>query len=215
MKFNLKSEWFPILLIVLLIGAGFYFYSVFPDEVPIHWNAQGEVDNYGSKFMGAFFAPLIAIGVYLLFVALPLIDPKKERYTQFKKTYHLFKNLIIAYLVYIFFVSSLNIVGFNVPIELAIPIGVGVLFMILGNYMGKIKPNWFLGIRTPWTLSSEEVWNATHRFSGKIFVGGGLIIATLGFWPVYMRMPVIFAVVIAIVVITTLYSYLAYRKKKD
>jgi len=215
MKFKLKTEWFPLLMILILFVAGFYFYSVFPEQVPVHWNAQGVVDNYGSKFVGAFLAPLLAVGVYLLFVALPLIDPKKDRYKDFSKTYHLFKNLILMYLVYIFFISSLNAVGVNIPVEFAIPVGVGVLFVLLGNYMGKIKPNWFMGIRTPWTLSSEDVWNKTHRFGGKVFVVGGLVIASLGFWPVFMRIPVLMIVVLAVVILTVIYSYIVYKKKKD
>ncbi|MBT7006936.1 SdpI family protein [Candidatus Falkowbacteria bacterium] len=215
MKFSLRNEWLPLLMILVLIVAGFYFHSIFPDQVPIHWNAEGEIDNYGSKFIGAFLAPLIAIGVYLLFVSLPLIDPKKDRYKDFSKTYHLFKTLIIGYLLYIFFISSFNAIGYNIPVEFAIPVGVGVLFILLGNYMGKIKPNWFMGIRTPWTLSSEEVWNKTHRFSGKIFVLGGIIISSLGFWPVYLRMPILMIVILLVVISTVVYSYLIYRKKKD
>jgi len=213
-KPTIKTEILPILLVVLAIIASFYFYANFPEQVPIHWNVAGEVDNYGSKAIGAFLFPGIILGMYLLFLILPFIDPKKDRYKEFSKVYHIFKNIIILFMIAIYFISSSNSLGYSISIELWIPILVGLLFIIMGSYMPKIKPNWFIGIRTPWTLSSEEVWNKTHRFGGKIFVVGGLLMAPMGFLPVTWRLPLFFIIIALIILGTVVYSYLAYLQDK-
>jgi len=213
-KPSLKTEILPILLILLAVIASFYFYSNFPQKVPIHWNISGEPDNWGSKTVAAFLFPGIMIGMYLLFLALPLLDPKRERYAQFRKVYHVFKDILILFMVAIYFISSLSSVGYNISIELWIPFLVGLLFIVLGNYMGKIKPNWFMGIRTPWTLSSEEVWNKTHRLGGKIFILGGILMASMGFLPIVWRMPLFFIIIALMVFGTFVYSYLAYLQEK-
>jgi len=213
-KPTIKTEILPILLVLSAILSSFYFYANFPEQVPTHWNIYGEVDHYGSKLMGAFLFPVIMIGVYLLFLFLPFLDPKKERYGEFKKIYHFFKFYILFFLVSIYFVTGFNSVGYNISVGLWIPALVGLLFVIIGNYMGKIKPNWFMGIRTPWTLSSEEVWNKTHRFGGKIFIVSGFLMAMMNFYPINFRLPIFIITIIAMVFGTFLYSYILYIKEK-
>ena len=199
-------------LLVAVISS-FYFYANFPDRVPTHWNFAGEVDAWGSR-LSAFIIPVVVIGVYLLFLALPYLDPKKEKYDQFKKVYHVFKVIIIAFMVLLYFLTSLNGLGYNVPIGALMPIIIGVMFVILGNYMSKLKSNWFIGIRTPWTLSSEEVWNKTHRFGGKMFILGGFLMAIQVFLPLAFRLP-IFILTIALLTVGTFgYSYYIYRQEK-
>ena len=178
-KSTIKTELLPIIIILAAVISSFYFYSNFPDKVPIHWNVAGEVDRYGSRTIGAFLFPAIILGMYLMFLGIPYIDPKKERYTQFKRVYHVFKNLLIVFMTAMYFITSFNALGYDISVATWIPLMVGALFVFLGNYMSKLKPNWFMGIRTPWTLSSEEVWNKTHRLGGKVFIGGGVILMTM------------------------------------
>lgn len=192
----------------------FYFYYNFPEQVATHWNIAGEPDNWSSKLSGAFVFPLIVLGMYLLFFILPYLDPRKNRYDQFRKIYHFFKGIMIFFMVFIFALMGFSNLDYNINIELWMPITIGVLFMLIGNYMGKIKPNWFLGIKTPWTLSNEEVWNRTHRFSGRMFILSGFLMILTGFSPVSLKLP-LFIVAIAIIILGTMgYSYLAYRKEE-
>ncbi|MFH1522193.1 MAG: SdpI family protein [Patescibacteria group bacterium] len=213
-KPTIKTEILPIVLILLAVVVSFYFYSNFPERVPIHWNIAGQPDNWGSRTMAAFLFPGIMIGMYFLFLFLPYMDPKKERYQQFRKVYHVFKGILLFFMVAIYFISSLNALGYNISVELWVPVLVGMLFIILGNYMGKIKPNWFMGIRTPWTLSSEDVWNKTHRFGGKMFILGGVLMSLMYFIPVSLRMW-LFGIILAIILLGTVgYSYFLFLKEK-
>ena len=209
-----KTEIWSIILISIAVTASFYFYAHFPEQVPIHWNMAGEVDNYGSRATAAFLFPAIVLGMYLLFIVLPYIDPKKERYAQFRKVYHVFKTFIIFFMVAIYFVASLNALGYKIPVGLWTPALVGLLFIIIGNYMSKIKSNWFIGIRTPWTLSSEEVWNKTHRLGGKVFILGGALMISMYFLPIKLRWPLFVVIIIIILLGTIGYSYWLFRKEE-
>lgn len=190
-----KSEIISIALLAIAIAASFYFYNNFPEKVPIHWNIKGTPDNWASREAGAFLFPALITGMYFMFLFLPFLDPKKDRYAQFCKAYHIFKTIIIFAMVLIYFVASFNALGYTVAVELWTPLIIGFLFIVLGNYFGKIKPNWFIGIRTPWTLSSEEVWNKTHRTGGKIFIFGGILMLLTPFIPSKYQ-PVLFIAMI-------------------
>ncbi|MFA4942004.1 MAG: SdpI family protein [Patescibacteria group bacterium] len=212
-KPTLKTEILPFLAMALVAVSSFYFYSHFPDRVPTHWGISGEIDGWGSRNT-AFIIPAVIVGMYFMFLLLPFVDPKKERYEQFKKPYHVFKNFLIIFMAIIYFVTSFAGLGYDLPVGIIIPVMIGILFVIIGNYMAKIKMNWFFGIKTPWTLSSEEVWNKTHRFGGKMFVLGGILIAINSFLPLSFRLPVFIFTVIMLSFGTMGYSYLVYLKEK-
>lgn len=214
-KPSLKSEIIPLLLIIFTIAASFYFYANFPDRVPMHWNFNGQVDGWGSKITGAFVLPIVILVMYIMFLLIPYLDPKKDRYEQFVKVYHLFKDYIIAFMVLVYFITGLAGLGYNMPVGLIIPIGVGILLILIGNYMAKIKMNWFMGIRTPWTLSSEEVWNKTHRMGGKIFILGGILIILSGIAPLSWRLPIFILTMILLLFGTIGYSYWVYRQENN
>ncbi len=212
-KPTFKSEVLPVVLILISIIASFYFYAYFPPIVVTHWNFVGQPDGWSSAGFAAFFLPILLIGMYFLFLAIPYLDPKKDRYEQFRKPYHIFKAIIIAVMIIIYFIASLNGIGYPLNVSLWVPSIIGLLFIVMGNYMSKIKSNWFIGIRTPWTLSSEEVWNKTHRLGGKIFIAGGLLMLTQGFLPSSWRLPVLIFIILLLTVGTFGYSYLAYLKE--
>lgn len=214
LKPNFKTEFFPLLLIVLAITSSFYFYSVFPDTVPTHWNFNGEPDQWSSKAVGAFLFPGIILGIYVLFLLLPIIDPKKERYNEFRKTYHIFKTIIISVLSLLYLATSLSTAGLiEISITFFTLFLIGFMFILIGNYMSKLKPNWFMGIRTPWTLSSEEVWNKTHRLGGKVFIISGIIMMAMQFMPKFLVMPLFILMVIAMSIGTMGYSYFVYKNE--
>jgi len=204
----------PILLIIFSLISSFYFLQQMPEKIPTHWNFKGEIDNWGNSSAHVLTINLVMLGIYLLFLLVPCIDPHKERYEQFQKIYHIFKNIIILFFALIFFLTNLNGIGYNININIYIPLMVGLLFIIIGNYMAKIKTNWFIGIRNPWTLSSEEAWNETHRIGSKLFIVSGILIALEGFLAIKYRI-FVFGLVIAIILIgTSLSSYLIYLKTK-
>lgn len=214
MKFTFKTEIIPILIILISVALGFYFYSVFPDTVPVHWGPSGQVDRWGGKFEGAWLMPLVAIGMYILFIFIPSLDPKKEKYQQFAKVYFLFRLLILLMMLVIYLIASFNTLGYNVRVEVWIPVAIGLMFIILGNYMGKIKANWFMGIRTPWTLSSDEVWNKTHRLGGKLFMIFGVLLLITPLLPYSNIFATLVLPAIAVSLITIVYSYILYKKEK-
>ncbi len=213
-KPTIKTEFTSLFLIVLALVSSWYFYNNLPERIPVHWNFAGQVDGYGSGKIQSIVFPLLIVGMYILFLLIPYLDPKKERYEQFSKIYHIFKNLFLALIIIIYFIVGLNGLGYNLPVGLIIPVLIGILFIIIGNYMGKIKMNWFMGIRTPWTLSSEEVWNKTHRFGGKMFILAGLLMVAEIFLPTSWKLPV-FIIMITILLLGTIgYSYFAYLQEK-
>ena len=210
---TLKTEIIPLLLIVVSLIASVYFYLNFPERVPDHWNIKGEVDGYCSKGSGAFFLPIIYIGFYPLMLFIPMIDPKKERYEQFRKPYHMIKNSVIVFMTIIYFYTGLAGLGYHLfSINIILSLGLGILFIVIGNYMGKVKSNWFCGIRTPWTLSNEEVWNKTHRLGGKVFVIMGLIMLSGMFLPVEIFFIIVIISAIFGSLIPVVYSYWLYRR---
>jgi len=214
MKFKLKYEIFPLLAILATIVFAFYFYANAPRQVPTHWNIHGQVDDYSSKAFAAIFFPALILGMYFLFWLLPKIDPKRERYAKFARVYGLFRTAIVLFFVLMFFASSLAALGYNINISRIVPAGVGLLLILLGNYMGKIKSNWFVGIRTPWTLSSETVWQKTHRLGGWLFVFAGLYMLAGVFWSILWGQGTIFVIIIIIALMPIVYSYLLYKKEK-
>jgi uncharacterized membrane protein len=213
-KPSFKTEFIPLSLIIISTIASFYFYFNFPDQVAIHWNMSGQPDNWSSKGFAAFFFPFFILGLYLMLLFLPKVDPKKEKYKQFGKVYNIFKNIFILFMMSIYFLTSFNSLGYNVPIEIYMPVLSGILFIIIGNYMGKIKINWFLGIRTPWTLSSETVWNQTHRVGGKIFMLVGFILSLMHWWPENLQVLIFISIALIVFFGTFVYSYFLYKKEE-
>ena len=203
-----------IAMLAISVVLSIYFYQIFPAVVPTHWGISGQVNGWSPRWIGAFLLPAILFVLYFLFDLLPKIDPKKENYADFKKVYSFFKTAIMAVLFGVYIVASLNAVGVMVSVDFWIPLLVGLLFIALGNYFAKIRNNYFVGIRTPWTLGNEEVWNKTHRLGGKMFVIGGLAMMITGFVPVALRFPLLIIIVAMISVVPIIYSYILYRKTK-
>ncbi len=145
-----------------------------PAQIPVHWGLSGQVDRYGGKVEGLLVPPLMALGIYLLLLVAPRIDPGRKSYSLFAASYTTIRLVIVTFLAGLYGVTHLALRGYPVDVSTLVPLGVGGLFVVLGNLMGKLRPNWFVGIRTPWTLSSKEAWVKTHRLGGWLFIVTGL-----------------------------------------
>lgn len=208
-----KSEILVLGVILLSFILGVYFYAQMPEEIASHWNAQGQVNGYMSKFWGLFLMPLLSVGLFLLFVLIPRIDPLKSNIVKFRKYYDRFIVLVIGFLFYIYLLTLFWNLGVTFSLISSLMPAFAVLFYYCGVLTENAKRNWFIGIRTPWTISSERVWDKTNKMGGKLFKACG-VIALLG---VFFPNHVIFFVIVPIisaVAYTFVYSYFEYGKKK-
>jgi len=207
-----KSELtvFAIILLSFLIGACFY--SRMPEQMASHWNARGQVDGYMAKFWGLFLMPLILAGLGLLFFAIPRIDPLRANIEQFRRYYDAFIIIVLVFMLFVYLQVILWNLGIKISPNLVIPIGLGLLFFYSGILCENAKRNWFVGIRTPWTLSSDEVWEKTHRIGGKLFKVAGAVAIVGVLFPPYAVFFVIVPVLL-VAVFTIIYSYLEYERR--
>jgi len=199
-----------LIFIAIAVAAAAYLYPTLPEQIPTHWNLQGEVDDYTSKPWGVLLLPLSAIFTFVLMKVIPVISPRGFRTEQFADVINILMVALVGFMSGVTLLVLLEASGKNVHINEMIFAGVGLLFIVMGNYLGKVRKNFFIGIRTPWTLASDEVWNRTHRVGGKIFV----LIGFFMFLNAFFRFPeswlvgaIVFAALIPVV-----YSYLLYRK---
>lgn len=212
-KRSLKTEWFPILLLLIAIGFSVWSYKLLPEMVATHWNIQGQVDAWGSKKFNNLFFPGLLIAMYFLFNIIPNFDPKKERYAEFANVYLMMRNAILCVLTIVFGSTILFNLGYPLNISAIVGGVIGILFLLIGNYFGKLKLNYFVGFRTPWTLSSENVWNKTHRVGGKAFIILGLIIA-ISPWLKPVTALIAMSIGFALMIGVGVYSYVLFKKEK-
>lgn len=199
-------------LVLLSFILSIYFYPQVPDQMATHWDSQGEVNGYMSKFWGSFFMPLLITGLVILFLVIPKIDPRKENIEMFRKHYEGFRLILILFLVMVHLHILLWNTGTQISPNAVIPLGMGLLFYYAGVLTENAEQNWFIGIRTPWTLSSEKVWKRTNRLGGKLFRIAGITAFSGVFFPEYAIYFILVPAVI-VVVITVVYSYLEYKKE--
>ncbi len=209
-----KSKTIILGIIILSFIIGAYFYPQMPDRVASHWNVQGEVDGYMSKFWGLFLMPIVSIGLLLLFILIPKIDPLKENIEKFRKYFDDFMVLMIVFLFYIYVLTLVWNVGLRFDMGQAIIPAIGSLFYYVGILLTNTKRNWFIGIKTPWTLSSDRVWEETHKVGGKLFKLAG-IITILGLFFLKWLLWFVVVPVILFAVCTFIYSYFVYQKELE
>ena len=212
MQTSFKKEW-PLLLLVAVpfayLGA---IWNDLPEQVPLHWNLQGEIDRWGSRSELWLIPVVTTLLIYLLLLIIPMIDPKK-RLAEMGAKYARLKLLMVAAM------SALAVVILHMthrggPVSATpVLVVVGLLITVLGNYMKTVRPNYFIGIRTPWTLESPEVWNKTHQLAGKLwFLGGLLIVAVALFLKGAAQFGLVLGIALAITLIPLVYSFLVYRR---
>jgi len=212
-----KVEIAVLAIILISFAIGIYLYTQVPESLASHWNEKGQVNAYMPKFWGLFLMPIISVALFLLFIAIPKIDPLKQNIAKFRKHFDRFVILVMLFLFYIYLLTIFWNLGFSFNLIRALVPAFAILIYYVGVLLENTKRNWFIGIRTPWTMSSDKVWEKTHKLGGKLFkiTGGvslfGIVFAGFAF---YLIVLLIFAVVIYVVA----YSYFEfkkqYRKKK-
>jgi uncharacterized membrane protein len=201
----------------MIVGAtlaGLLLWNRLPDQMASHWNVNDQVNGYMRKFWGVFMLPLITLGMFVLFLVIPAIDPLKANIAQFREAFNLFIVLMVAFMVYIHGLTlawNLGYTGFKMSGAM-LP-ALGLLFIFIGFMLRQAKRNFFIGIRTPWTLSSDRVWEETHRLgavlfmiSGALAFIGGLFGGTTAFW--LMFIPIMGSTLFLLV-----YSYVLYQRE--
>ena len=198
-------------VIALSILGTIFIYPSLPEQIPIHWNLQGEVDNYGGK-VSAFLTALLPLIIAVLLIVIPRVDPRRDSYKKHQKAYEIVVNVLLIFFVLIHWATMLAALGYEINIGLFIGIVVGILFIVIGNYMGQIRHNYTFGIRTPWTLANEQVWVKTHRLGKWVFIISGVLFIING---IVANTIVFIASIIYLIgslLYLTLYSYLEFRK---
>jgi immunity protein, SdpI family len=205
---------------VLMLAAMFLWAAIgwngAPDRFPVHWGLSGEVDRFGGRAEGMLGAPILGLVLYLVLLFLPRIDPGRANYENFRAAYATVRVALVAMIAGVYGVMQ-HAARSGAPggVASAVPFILGGLFLVLGNILGKVRPNWFVGIRTPWTLSSAESWTRTHRAGGWFFVAMGLVMLAAG--AVARREA--FSAAIALLVVGILglcvYSYVVWRADPD
>ena len=194
--------------------AGLLLWNRLPDQMASHWNIHDQVDGYMPRFWGVFLLPLITLGMLLLFLILPSIDPMKANIAQFREAFNLFIVLMVVFMIYLYGLTLAWSLGYNTfKMSGAMLPAIGLLFIVVGFMMRQAKRNFFIGIRTPWTLSSDTVWNETHRvgavlfmISGALAFLGGLVGGSTAFW-------LMFAPLIGSTLFLLVYSYVLYQRE--
>ncbi len=200
------------LLPVLSLIVAAITYPYLPEQIPIHFSFDGTPDNYGGRAF-IFVLPLISFACTAMAAYLPHMDPKKSSYERFPKAYELLHwsiNIlffIVTAALAVYYMGWLSNPGYMVVVA------VGILVAVIGNYMPKMKQNFFCGIKTPWTIMDEENWNKTHRLGGKLWVLGGLVLAIIPFLPENIASVLIFANLFVLIIIPYAYSYILFKKK--
>jgi uncharacterized membrane protein len=211
MKISLRSEVPQLALIAAMFVLAAWAWPRLPAQIPTHWNVQGEVDGHGNKFVGLLVLPLTVLGIYFLMMLLPLFDPGRANYRNFAKTYNVLRLGFVAFMAVFYGATVAAAFGRPVDMTLVAFLGTAILFCVIGNLMGKIRPNWFVGVRTPWTLSSKQSWDKTHRLAGWLFLVMGALFAVVAFihntWTL-AAMITTDALCLAWIVV---YSYLVFR----
>jgi len=211
MKIITRKEILPIALIALAFLVGGFLYQDLPERIPSHWNIEGEVDAWSSKNFGVFFFPGITLGIYLLMTFIPLIDPLRRNYPKFHLPYFWFRTLFVSFFVLLYFYTLWAAFGTRLNINYFILPAISILFILIGVFLPKIRKNYFVGIRTPWTIHSEEVWDKTHQFGGRLFIAAGTVALISLLFPRYSFL-VFMVAVLSAAFISVIYSYFAFRK---
>ncbi len=199
-----------LFLILLSVFSSIIIYPSLPEDLASHWGENGQVNGYLPKFWGAILLPLIMVIVAVLMYYLPSIDPSKN-ILKFKRDYEIFVVIILAF----FFLIHLQVLLWNIGIQispnLTIPIAIGMLFFYIGYLLPKTKRNWFIGIRTPWTLSSDVVWEKTHAIASKLFFIAGILAIFASIFQDFLLILILVPIILA-ALITVVISYLEFKK---
>ncbi len=211
-----KNKWLMIvtsILIVLPIFVGLLLWNKLPDQVPYHWGINGEVDGWASKPVAVFVLPVILLVMQWVCILATGLDPKAKNVTT-TKMMGIVLWIIPVLNLFLHVMVWLAAFGREVNMETVMPLFMGTLFVVIGNYLPKCKQSYTMGIKLPWTLNDEENWNKTHRLAGKLWVAGGLLSMLCALLPGVASFIVMMSILLVMCVIPTVYSYRLYKKNQ-
>ena len=212
-----KNKWLMIVtsvVILLPILSGVLLWDKLPEKVPYHWGVNGEVDGWASKPTAVFLLPLILLAVQWLCILVTGLEPKAKNVTT-TKMMGLVLWIIPVLNLFLHIMVYLAAFGREVDMATIMPLFIGVLFMVIGNYLPKCKQSYTMGIKLPWTLNDEENWNATHRMAGRLWVAGGLLTMICALLPGTSAFLVMMGILLTMCIVPTVYSYRFYKKKQE
>ena len=211
----MRRRWFGLVIAALAVVVSIWAYPQLPPTIATHWNVGGTADGFSRRATAVVIMPLVIIGLTGLFNVLPKLDPRGVNYAKFIDTYWLIANAVILFILIGHGMIVATGLGYPVKVDRFMPIGIGLLFIVLGNYLTRVEPNWFIGIRTPWTLSSDTVWRKTHRTGGWLMVVGGFVLAASVFLPQGAFPPLLVAAILIVAVIPVVQSYILWKREQD
>jgi uncharacterized membrane protein len=210
----IRTYWIiAFLLVAIVTGASAWLCTILPDRIPTHWNFRGEVDGYGGKWT-LFALPVMMVAMMVLFYFLPALSPKPFEVDSFRTTSLYIMVLVVGLFgfmqgVLLYVVHHTMAREPSVDLARAFLAGMFPFFSLLGNVLGKVRKNFYIGVRTPWTLASDRVWNDTHRLAAWLMVAGGVI----GFAMIVLSAPIwaAFGALIVSALIPVIYSFVHYK----
>lgn len=205
-----RANFLCYLFIVATVAAAAWLYPQLPDPMPSHWNVDGEVDGWMPKLWGVAVLPGSAILIFIIFRLIPRISPKGFRTESFSGVLNVLQVAMVAFACFVAFLVLFTAKGIDVHLNQMIYGAMGVLFIVIGNYLGKVRKNSFVGIRTPWTLASDEVWARTHRMAGWTFIVMGIFFLAGAF--VRIDPMWLVTIIILLALVPVVYSYFLYRR---
>lgn len=210
---NIKTTSIIVLtLIAIALVAGLSLWNQLPDQMASHWNSNDQVDGYISRFWGVFLMPLITLGMFVLFLVVPGIDPLKANIAQFREAFNMFIALMVAFMLYVHGLTLVWSLGYqDFKMSAAMLPFMGILFIAIGYLLRQAKRNFFIGIRTPWTLSSDSVWDKTHQLGSTLFMVSGAFAILGGFFGGMTAFWLMFVPLIGSSLFLVVYSYVLYR----
>ncbi|MDO8443279.1 MAG: SdpI family protein [bacterium] len=214
-KYSLKTEVWPLLIFLATVGLSFWVYPQLPEKVISHWDFNGKANGWTSREFYAIFFPALLAVIYALFRVLPKFDPNSDRYKEFAGAYLAIRNSILLVLFIVFAAASFANLGYIVNICEIVAGAIGFIMIVLSNYFKKLKRNWFVGIRTPWTMSSENVWNKTHLLGSKLFIFLGLSFILIPWLAPVIGFLILFVEAIILMPWIVIYSYVLYKNEKE
>jgi uncharacterized membrane protein len=208
-------KWIPIVLIAAATIASVIAYPAMPERVPTHWNMAGDVDGWSSRFLGAWLMPLMMAVILIILRVVPLIDPRRANYAKFSGAYEAIVSVTMVFMFGLHLMLLAAATGSKVPVGRIVPGAVGLFFVFIGWLLPKAHPNWFIGIRTPWTLTSDVAWEKTHRLGGVLFAACGVATMIAALVVPEQAIWILIATTVATVVSLLAYSFIVWKRDKQ
>lgn len=205
-------KWIPAILILAAVIVTIAVYPRLPEQIPTHWSISGEVNGWSNRLFGAWMMPLIMAVIWLFMRAIPHIDPRKANYEKFSGMYDALVILILTFMLLMHVVILLSATGTVIRMDRVVMPAVGVFIAIMGLLLPRAQPNWFVGFRTPWTLTSDLSWERTHKVGGMLFIALGVLIVASTFIAPERAIWVLVIAALGVVAFLFIYSYQVWKQ---